>query len=98
MTKLEILKEFSPADKLDQVQRQKIMKLEVAFKDLVSEVCDMVPDINHRSSAIRSLLDAKFYCTHAITHTKLKPTEKEKIQDGEENSEKSSEKSNKKNN
>ena len=86
MDKMEILKEFSPTDKLDQVQRQKILNLEVTFKNIASEICDMVPDTSHRSAAIRSLLDAKFYCTHAISHAKPIKKEKGEIHNGKEES------------
>jgi hypothetical protein len=85
MDKLAILKEFSPADKLDQVQRQKIMNLEVAFKELAGEIADSVPDGVSKLSAIKSLLDAKFYCVHAISHAKQVKKEKGEIQNGKEN-------------
>ena len=90
MDKMEILKEFSPNNKLDLVQRQKILKLEVIFKDIASEICDMVPDVNHRSAAIRSLLDAKFYCTHAISHAKQTKQKEKEYTNGEKNSEENS--------
>ena len=68
MTKDEVVFAFSPAGKLTEVQKTKIMKIENAFKDVATDIVDLVPCSADRSSALRKLLDAKFTCVQAITH------------------------------
>lgn len=67
-TKLDVIKAFSPAPGLSQTQNMKRMKVEAAFKELATEVIDLVPESPDRTAALRKILNAKFECIQAITH------------------------------
>ena len=95
MDKMQALAHFSPANKLDQVQSMKILKLETIFKDLVSEIHGMIPCEKAMDQAVMDLLAVKFKLVHAITHTKQqKPKESEASNGKEKSSKKSDKKSN----
>lgn len=59
-----------PAKQLTEVAKVSIVKIEMAFTTLASEILDLVPESADRTSAIRRILEAKFMSVQAITHTK----------------------------
>jgi hypothetical protein len=67
-TQQEVVHAFTPNDKLDTVQKNCILKIQNNFKDLATDVIDLVPDSPDRTSALRKILEAKFNCIQAITH------------------------------
>ena len=68
-TKLEVEKAFTPVGKLSAEQGIRLMKITNAFKDLATDIIDLVPEAADRTSALRKLLNAKFECVQAITHS-----------------------------
>lgn len=68
----EVIHAFTPVGKLDEVQKQCMMKIEMATRDLATDIIELVPDCADRISALRKLLEAKFNCVQAITHVVAK--------------------------
>lgn len=64
---------FTAVGKLDTGLSQRILRLEIAFRELASEVFDLVPESADRTAALRKLLESKMTCVQAISH--YKPTE-----------------------
>ena len=68
-TRDEVIHAFTPVMKLSEGQKMRLLKLEVAYKDLATEILDLVPESADRTSALRKLLEVKFTTSQAITHT-----------------------------
>jgi len=67
-TRSEILDAFTAVKKVDPGQQARLTKIESAFKELSTDILDLVPESADRTVAMRSLLNAKFMCSQAITH------------------------------
>lgn len=67
-TVAEINYAFTPVAKLSEIQRSAMLKTEIAFKELATDIADLVPECPDRTAALRKLLEAKMTCTQAITH------------------------------
>lgn len=68
----EIKHAFQPVGKnLDQGQTHKILKIQSALQLAAEEILDLVPECADRTHAMRLVLDAKFWCTQAISHFQL---------------------------
>lgn len=63
---------FSPVSKLTEVQKQEILKTEMGFKDLATDLVALVPESPDRTVALRKLLEAKMMMVQAITHVAKK--------------------------
>ena len=59
-----------PSSEMTEVRRACIEKIQRALADAAHEILEFVPDSSHRSTALRKILEAKFDCVQAITHTK----------------------------
>lgn len=86
-TREEVMFAFTPVGKVSQKQQMCLMKIETAFKDLASEILDLVPESADRTSALRKCLEAKMMCSQAISHdvneleqTKEAPAQQPKAQ------------------
>ncbi len=77
-SKDEVKYAFTPVGKLNKVQENCLLKLQVAFIELGTEIIDLVPNCADRTSALRKLQEAKFTCVQAITHF-VEPTKAEKV-------------------
>lgn len=66
-TKEDVKHAFS-SQKLDSTQSQKILRTEIAFKELASEMIELASDSADRTAAMRKLLEAKQGFVHAISH------------------------------
>lgn len=64
----EVVHAFTPNPKLNEIQKQALLRTEMAFKELATEVVDLVPECADRTAALRKLLEAKMTCVQAITH------------------------------
>lgn len=69
-TKAEVVHAFTPVGKLDTSLTHKIMRVEIAFRELASELTDLVPESADRTAALRKLLESKMTCVQAISHVK----------------------------
>jgi hypothetical protein len=58
-----------PGKELSEQQTQGIMLVQNAFLELASTIMIDVPECADRTAALRKLLEAKFTCVQAITHT-----------------------------
>lgn len=68
----EIKHAFQPVGKnLDQGQSHRILKVQAALQLAAEEILDLVPECADRTHAMRQVLDAKFWCTQAISHFKV---------------------------
>ena len=64
---------------LTEVQKQAMLRLQVAVEEFNHAIFDNVPECADRTAAVRHLLDCKMTCVQAITHTGFeKPQTKEK--------------------
>lgn len=70
-TREEVTKAFNPIDGKFLTETQKIMihKMTTEFCDLAEKIAMDVPECADRTAALRLLLEAKFTCVQAITHT-----------------------------
>ncbi len=68
-TRDEVIHAFTPVMKLSEGQKMRLLKLENQFKDTATEILDLVPECADRTSALRKLLEVKFTCSQAVTHT-----------------------------
>lgn len=59
---------FTPVTNLDAIQKAKLLKTELAFRELAQQIVDLVPESADRTAALRNVLLAKFTCVQAITH------------------------------
>lgn len=86
-TRDEVTKAFTPVENkfLTETQKILIQKFGVEFCDLAEKIAIDIPETADRTACLRTLLEAKFMCSQAITHsgtnTKVnapvtKPTEK----------------------
>lgn len=87
-TQAEVVHAFTPVGKLDPGLTQRILRIEVAFRELAVELVDLVPECPDRTAALRKLLESKMTCVQAISHAQAEekapaPT-KEKKDDGKE--------------
>ena len=60
--------EFTPQGKLDAGGTQRLLNLEVAFKDMAMTVLEMAPETASRTIALNHLLMAKMMCAQAVSH------------------------------
>lgn len=67
-TREQIVGNFTPNTKITQVQKMALLKMEKAFIDLATDIEINVPFTPERTTALRSLLHAKWCCAQAITH------------------------------
>lgn len=67
-TLAEIVDAFTPRGKLDTKETQVVLRINMSFKDLATEIEDLVPETADRTAAIRALLQAKWATVHAATH------------------------------
>jgi hypothetical protein len=74
-TPAEVVHAFSSVDKLSPGDNMRLLKINARFKDMASEVMDLVPECPDRTVALRKLLEAKFTCVQAITHANAKPVQ-----------------------
>lgn len=79
-TAKEVTYEFTPQGKLEPVATNKLLKIETAFKDLATDIIDLVPECAHRTAALRKLLEAKMTCSQAISHPPVQPQEPKNAQ------------------
>lgn len=75
-------------DKLSEIQKQALLRFQVALEDFTHAFYDNVPDCADRSAAARKLLELKMTAVQAITHTGFEPKTKEKKNVEEKSSEK----------
>lgn len=61
--------EFTPQGKLDAGQTQRLLNLEVAFKEMALTVLEMAPALPARTLALNYLLMSKMLCSQAISHS-----------------------------
>lgn len=87
-TREEVVSAFTPVVKLSEVQKTAILKLEIAFRDLATDIVDLVPETPDRTAALRKLLESKFTCTQAVTHYKPLPVQSAQAKEKEENAQK----------
>lgn len=67
------------AQKLDQGQTMRLLKLEKMFQSNVEDVFDLVPESADRTAGLRLLLQAKWTLSQAVSHgqpTMAPPLEK----------------------
>ncbi len=70
LTPEEVKFAFTPVgDKLSAGQKMALQKAENLFRETALEVLQLVPKTADRTSALRKLLEAKFMCSQAITHS-----------------------------
>ncbi len=69
-TQADVIYAFTP-QKLDQTAQQKVLHLEVAYKEMALVVLDMVPEGADRTTAIRRLLESKMIAIQSISHPNL---------------------------
>lgn len=74
-TRDEVIHAFTPVSKLDETQKAKLLRLQVAYQELATEILDLVADCPDRTSSLRKLLESKFTAVQALTHfqTATKP-------------------------
>jgi hypothetical protein len=63
---------------LTEEMKARITRLEYACVEFGSEIIDLVPECADRTAALRKLLEAKFTCVQAITHTRVETKEVKK--------------------
>ena len=70
-TREEIVKAFTPIEPkfLTQTQKAVLGKLHMAFLDLATTIEMDVPACADRTSALHKLMECKFSCSQAVTHT-----------------------------
>lgn len=66
-TKDDVKYAFS-SQKVDPTRWSKILRTEIAFKELASEMIELASDSADRTAAMRKLLEAKQGFVHAISH------------------------------
>lgn len=54
--------------KIDAVQSQSVLRMEIAFKDIAHDIFDCVPEGPERTRVLNHLLDAKLLSVNAIVH------------------------------
>jgi hypothetical protein len=52
-------------------QRDQLQELAMGFSLIASALTDTLPNGPHKSTALRKLLEAKFFAAQAVTHTDL---------------------------
>lgn len=67
---------FTSIGKLDAGGTQRVLRLNVAFKDLAHEIMELAPETPDRTASLRKLLEAKFTAIQAVTHSQPKETKK----------------------
>lgn len=74
----EVLDAIRPRDPkfLSEVQKQALLRIQLAFEELATSIIDDVPESADRTVACRKLLECKRDCVQAITHTGFQPKEK----------------------
>lgn len=66
-TREEVAHAFTP-QKVNPSQEQRILRMNIAFKDLADEVAELAPESADRTAALRKLLVAKMMVIQAISH------------------------------
>jgi hypothetical protein len=61
---------FTSVGKLDEITRTKLLKLENSFKELATDILDLVSESADRTACLRKLLESKFTAVQALTHYK----------------------------
>lgn len=56
------------AQKLDQGQTMRLLKIEKMFQSNAEDIFDLVPDSPDRTAGLRLLLQAKWTLAHAVSH------------------------------
>lgn len=74
-TQNEVASAFAPTARLSSLSGMAVLKVEVAFRELATEILELVPDSPGRITALYKLLDAKTACVQAITGEMTKSTE-----------------------
>lgn len=54
--------------KITPAQGSRVLRTEIAFKDLALEMMQLLPESADRTAALRKLLETKHACVQAITH------------------------------
>jgi hypothetical protein len=72
-TREEVKHAFTPVTKLDQVKLSTMLQLQMRFLDLADDIMLNVPECPDRTAALRKLLECKFTCIQAVTHSKPVP-------------------------
>lgn len=74
-TKQEVIHAFTPVGKLDPGATQRLLRMEVSFRDMANEIMDHVPESADRTAALRKLLESKMTCIQAISHATNGPVQ-----------------------
>lgn len=77
-TLAEVVSNFTPIGKLNATQNMAILRMEKLYKELATDIIEYVPESPARFTALRTLLESKFMCIHAITHTPTPEVKNEK--------------------
>jgi hypothetical protein len=70
-TKDEVMKYFTPVGKLDPGAQQRMLRTEIAYRELATEMYDLLPDGPDKTAALRKLHESKMTCVQAITHAQV---------------------------
>lgn len=90
---LEVQHAFTPVGKLDPGAQQRLLHMEIGFRELAQQVVEMVPECADRTAALRKLLESKMTCVQAISHYKTEPQSAAKEKENDHQEEKSETKS-----
>jgi hypothetical protein len=72
-TRDEVIHAFTPVGNLDQPKKMRLQKLETSFKELATDILDLVPPSGARDLVLIDLLKVKMGATQAVTHYIEKP-------------------------
>lgn len=72
-TRDEVIRAFTPAGKLADGERMRVLKIEKAFIDLATDILDLCPENADRTAGLRKLLEVKRTVTQSITHQVVAP-------------------------
>lgn len=70
MNRAQIVDAFTPNLKLGAVEKAGIQKNQSSFIDLATDIEQNIPLCPARTKALNHLLEAKFWCSQALTHEK----------------------------
>lgn len=79
-----------PPKELSEVQKQAMLKMQVAVEEFAHEIFSNVPECADRTAAVRKLVECKMTCIQAITHTGFEKPETKESTDVKENDKKAS--------
>ena len=90
-TKEDALVALRPVDgkALTEVQKQAMLRFQVGVEEFAHALFENVPECADRTAAVRKLLELKFTCVQAITHTGFDAPHPEKKNVEKENAQKS---------